>query len=163
MSDNEPTATSLPIEPKAGEATVVPASKAGTRRIPARKPPASATALLAATPIDPAGALRGWADEGFATAAAIAESGEIVVKDVEHLCLSMSRHVFRALEQSLALQSRMLGCRGLQEISALQSDWLLGQVDASVSEVARLAELSVTLPGRAAAPIRSRIEDAASG
>lgn len=136
----------LEPEPKQGAVTTA-------KRTTARKAPAEPPAVAAAAPSDP---FSRWLDAGFKGAAALAECGEVIGRELELACVTVSRHGRGSVERALTAQARVASCRDLLAVTDVQAQWVSDQVGASANEIAELADRAVTLPHRVAAPIRTR-------
>lgn len=79
-------------------------------------------------------------------ALAMALENEIVAHRLGHIASSLGRHASASVDEALSAQAALLTARDVGEATRIWLRWLRGSVEATSSEMTRLAELAWTLP-----------------
>jgi phasin family protein len=91
---------------------------------------------------------------------ALMASGTIVAKGFEDLGKIWMGMAQRSVESSIATSKALFGCKTLQDMIALQTDWTRSNLETLVNEGNRVSEVSVKTANEAAAPIAARVNAA---
>ncbi len=90
---------------------------------------------------------------------ALTQCSTIVAKGFEEMSKNMMGWMQNAMEQSMATSKQMLAVKTLRELVDLQTDFMRGWMDNSMTETTKLSEISARVANQAMAPINQRVTE----
>lgn len=90
---------------------------------------------------------------------AVTQCSTIMAKGFEEMSKNMMGWMQSSMEQSMAASKQMLAVKSLQELVALQTEFLRGFMDNSMAETTKLGEISTRVANQAIAPISARVNE----
>jgi phasin family protein len=89
------------------------------------------------------------------------QASTIIAKGMQELGREWTAYLQESLERAAAATKALMAARTMQEVVALQSDWVKGSLDKLVAEATKLSEQTVKVTNEAMEPISARLTVAA--
>lgn len=116
------------------------------------------------TPFDFDGAKLGWFkgyDDavafGQANLDAVLKAGEVMSKGFEDMAGTVAKQTQAEVETNLAVAKDLLGCKTLQDVVEVQSNYLKGRYDAMMANTGKLADMAKKVSNDVAKPFNERV------
>jgi phasin family protein len=91
------------------------------------------------------------------TVEAVVQSSTIVAKGCEEMSKNIWSWMQSSVEQSMTTSKQVLGVKTLRELVDLQTAFMRGMMDQSLTETTKLTEIGTRVAGQAIEPINQRV------